>query len=67
MFYNIVDPLNKNQQCPHCGAPMKWAKSVRSADGARWRCYKRSCPKELSIRHGSFFAKSRLPLKVRKN
>eukprot|EP00794_Sanderia_malayensis_P006331 gene6331-7057_t len=33
-------------------------------DGYRWRCPARQCRSSKSIRHGSFFAKSKLPLKV---
>ena len=43
---------------------MKWSKDAHLTDGFRWRCHKKACRTQLSIRDGSFFSKSRLPLRA---
>lgn len=47
------------RQCP-CGTAMVLQTRRDISDGCRWRCS--SCQKGVSIREGSFFEKSRLPL-----
>ena len=48
--------------CSCCNQAMKWSKDAHLSDGFRWRCNKRSCRTQVSVRDGSFFSKSRLPL-----
>ena len=55
----IARPLNKF--CPNCGNQMNMNAGGKTLDNCRWRC-PRPCRKELSIRHGTFFEKSKLPL-----
>ena len=51
--------LASTKQCP-CGTAMILQTRRDISDGCRWRCP--SCRKSISIREGSFFDKSRLPL-----
>ena len=52
--------LAQSMTCPRCGTAMHEASRSDVSDGVRWRC--RACKTSKSIREGSFFAKSRLPL-----
>src|SRR5271168_4996800 len=42
--------------CPDCGGPMKLY-----LEDEKYRCGKRTCRKARSLRHGTFFSRSRLP------
>ena len=53
--------LATNMMCETCGVSMIERKKNRR-DGAMFYCDKRVCRKSRSIRHGSFFAKSKLSL-----
>ena len=52
--------LSSNKTCP-CGTAMQLSARSDVSDGVRFRCP--SCHKCTSIRDGSFFSKSRLPLR----
>jgi len=55
--------LANEMSCPNCGAPMRIIKYSTSVnDGMRWKCPNDGVRR--SIRHGSFFSKSNLPLKT---
>ena len=45
-----------------CGKAMHWNKRTDLKDGYTWRCSAVGCRKKLSIRHKSFFSKTKLPL-----
>ena len=51
--------LSSRKQCP-CGTAMQLQDRNDISDGCRWRCP--ACRRTLSIRDGSFFSRSRLPL-----
>ena len=51
--------LSTNKTCP-CGSAMQLSERSDVSDGVRFRCP--DCKKCISIRDGSFFSKSRLPL-----
>lgn len=53
--------LRKLMNCI-CGAEMTWNARKDLKDGFTWRCSKAECRKKLSIRNGSFFFRSKLPL-----
>jgi IS1 family transposase len=53
--------LRTHMQCENCGDRMIEC-TVQKGDGLRFRCSKRSCRKEKSIRVGSFFEKAKLNL-----
>ena len=46
--------------CTHCQKDKTWTKDETKGDGFFWRCP--TCRKKTSIRHGSFFSKSKLTL-----
>jgi transposase-like protein len=52
--------LAQTMMCPHCSTAMHEATRNDISDGVRWRCA--TCKTSKSIRDGSFFSKSRLPL-----
>ena len=52
--------LAQSMTCPRCAIPMHEASRRDVTDGVRWRCG--TCKTSKSIREGSFFSKSRLPL-----
>ena len=52
--------LATSMQCSTCAVPMHEASRNDITDRVRWRCA--VCKTSKSIRHGSFFSKSRLPL-----
>lgn len=59
--------LATSQNCIECDQPMLWRSAKAVSDGFTWRCQSTKCSKynnRLSIRHGSFFAKSRLRLEI---
>ena len=54
-------------QCPTCNTPMHWQSYPRAIDKYVWRCLNKECAKHkcrISIRHGSFYAGSKLPLQT---
>ena len=53
--------LKNNMQCGVCHGPCSLTAYHQHVDGLRWKC--RSCNFVKSIRDGSFFSKSHLPLK----
>jgi hypothetical protein len=64
---NIIEKLRQqgllaqDHKCPSCNEYMVCT-SANNIDGLRFRCRKRSCEKEKSIRVGSFFEGSKLSL-----
>ena len=52
--------LASSQDCSSCATPMREGRHRDISDGVVWRCPQCKCTK--SIREGSFFSKSRLPL-----
>ena len=55
--------LARDATCITCGSPMQWKHRGNVQDNYTWRCRNSRCRKMLSIRHGSFFEKSKLSLK----
>ena len=53
--------LASSQDCSFCNAAMRQGHRQDVTDGLVWRCPQ--CKRTKSIREGSFFTKSRLPLK----
>jgi hypothetical protein len=53
--------LARSMKCPNCNDDMTEAKKP-CVDGLVWRCNRRSCRIMRSIRVGTFFARSHLPL-----
>jgi transposase-like protein len=54
--------LRSRMDCPKCGRRMNEQSAARSSDGIAFRCAR--CKVKRSIRSGSFFVNSRLPLKT---
>lgn len=62
-FLQGIGLLPKEKTCPICSIKMKLIPSKKTTDGVRFRC-KRPCRNEISIREGSFFEGSKLPLRA---
>ena len=54
--------LASRQQCSRCGSNMELTETTRVNDGYMWRCTNKRCRTWLSIKSGSFFEGSNLPL-----
>ena len=57
--------LNRDQRCPNCQEMCFWTKYSKSKDGWAWKCQTKLCQNYknyISIRKGSFFANSNIPL-----
>ena len=57
--------LNRDQRCPNCQGMSFWTKYSKSKDGWAWKCQTKLChnyKNYISIRKGSFFANSNIPL-----
>ena len=57
--------LARSLDCLECRNPMNWTKYAKSKDGFGWKCQNPACEKYkyyVSIRTGSFFAQSNIPL-----
>ena len=54
--------LASYRQCSQCSSDMKLAETTRVNDGYMWRCTNKRCRTWLSIRSGSFFEESNIPL-----
>ena len=57
--------LNRDQRCPNCQEMCFWTKYSKSKDGWAWKCQTKLCQNSknyISIRKGSFFANSNIPL-----
>jgi len=54
--------LAANMQCPHCNTVMQERTYNRVLDGVVWRCPSQQCRATVSVRRGSFFQNSNLPL-----
>lgn len=57
--------LHSSMQCPSCNNNCSWTKKSSTRDKYVWRCMTKECRAfkfDHSIRHGSFFAKSRISL-----
>jgi transposase-like protein len=52
--------LANAKDCVNCGVPMRINKKRDYGDGVRWMCT--NCKNSKSIRDGSFFTKSKIPL-----
>ena len=65
-FLTDVGVIRSKVQCNICGRDMKWTADHNRTDGFRWRCRKSvagvRCRGTASIRHGSWFQLSNLPL-----
>ena len=53
--------LSSSSNCARCAVPMVEGRRQDVSDGLVWRC--RQCKGTKSIREGSFFSKSKLPLR----
>ena len=53
--------LSSSSNCTRCSVPMVEGRRQDVSDGLVWRC--RQCKGTKSIREGSFFSKSKLPLR----
>jgi len=51
-----------NMACPRCNTVMEERQYSRVSDGIIWRCPPKQCRATVSVRKGSFFEKSHLPL-----
>lgn len=57
--------LKANLDCPDCDVACKWVNRNGTKDGFGWRCMNKECNRYksyLSLRFGSFFAKSKISL-----
>ena len=55
--------ISPQKSCPLCNDLMKLCiPGLNSREEGRWRCSKRTCRKELSVRHGSVFEKNKISL-----
>ena len=54
--------LASYRQCSQCSSDMKLAETTRVNDGYMWRCTNKRCRTWMSIRSGSFFEESNIPL-----
>lgn len=55
--------LKSSMACPICKCEMQFKSSPSySSDGFKWRCQKVNHTKDVSIRHGSWFARSNMTL-----
>lgn len=63
-FLQRIGLLHSYRDCPHCEASMRLKKvnSSKSKDGFVWRCRGKRCNKELGLRTGTFFSRSKLDL-----
>jgi len=65
-WMKINNLLHQNIDCEHCKAGMVFVARKDIADKFQWKCFNTNCSKrysKISIRTGSFFAKSHLELK----
>ena len=58
------DLLVRSMKCPNqqCDNDLSWTRRSRVPDGYMWRCSKKSCNGEVSIRHNSWFCGSHLSI-----
>ena len=61
-FFVSQKLLASCQQCSRCGSNMELTETTRVNDGYMWRCTNKRCRTWLSIRSGSFFEGSNIPL-----
>jgi transposase-like protein len=54
--------INEDKNCETCGEPLKMIRNIRKRDGWIWRC--KTCKSESSIRNGTWFSNSRLPIRT---
>ena len=56
--------LARSMKCPkqQCDNDLSWTRRSRVPDGYMWRCSKKSCNREVSIRHNSWFCGSHLSI-----
>ena len=54
--------LAVHRDCPTCNAVMNEKVYNRVLDGKIWRCPRKQCRKTVSLRKGSFFDRTKLPL-----
>ena len=47
--------LPDSKNCPHCGRGMNLADRGTGPEGLGWRCPRKGCRKEVSLRVGTFF------------
>jgi len=65
-FLKDVGLIRSEVQCNLCGRDMTWHADTSAVDGFRWRCRRmvagNRCSGSRSIRHGSWFQRSKLTL-----
>jgi hypothetical protein len=65
-FLKDIGLIRRTMQCNSCGRDMTWSQRPDGNDGVRWRCQRRvagaMCNRSTSIRHGSWFQRSKLTL-----
>ena len=61
-FLKLKSLLQTQQDCPSCELSMDWKRWPTCGDKFTWRCS--NCNSVKSIRNGSFFSKSKLPLQT---
>ena len=56
--------LSSSMKCPkpECGNALKWQRRTASGDGFVWRCSRKNCNGQASIRQKSWFSSSKLSL-----
>ena len=54
--------LATEMACEACGRECREVKRPRYPDGVCWRCPRKGCQKEYSLRHNSYFSNSKLSL-----
>ena len=54
--------LASSVDCHACGRSCRLVKRKTTPEGKVWKCPRKGCQKEISLRKGSFFANSHLPI-----
>ena len=54
--------LATEQSCARCRTAMVEEQRVKLSDGRHWRCTNKKCKTNCTIRKGSFFEQSKIPL-----
>ena len=54
--------LAEEKDCPACGREMRLVNKKGNPEKRMWRCPRKGCRKEVSVRTGTFFAQSHLEI-----
>ena len=54
--------LARQKNCPRCGKDMQLLKRKDNPEQVGWRCPRKACRSEVTLRSGTFFVVSRLPI-----